>query len=144
VLHRDTPLSRSEPPQPCPTTQDGSGDSSRFQAASICGKESDQMFWTFLRFACACWLVFASCACPLWSTEANSNEPRYRASRWTTETGMPQNTVRCLVQTRDGYLWIGTRAGLARFDGVRFSVFSRATTPVMANDNCVALAEDGE
>ena len=42
---------------------------------------------------------------------------------WGTEAGLPQNTVSAIVQTRDGYLWIGTRDGLARFDGVRFTTF---------------------
>ena len=42
---------------------------------------------------------------------------------WDTEAGLPQNTVNVITQTRDGYLWLGTRDGLARFDGVRFIVF---------------------
>lgn len=42
---------------------------------------------------------------------------------WGTEAGLPQNTVNAIVQSRDGYLWVGTRDGLARFDGVRFTVF---------------------
>jgi len=44
--------------------------------------------------------------------------------RWTTEDGLPKNTVISLLQTHDGYLWVGTREGLARFDGVRFTVFA--------------------
>ncbi|HSI11252.1 MAG TPA: two-component regulator propeller domain-containing protein, partial [Chthoniobacter sp.] len=42
---------------------------------------------------------------------------------WQTEHGLPQNSVGAIVQTRDGYLWVGTGAGLARFDGVRFRTF---------------------
>jgi ligand-binding sensor domain-containing protein/signal transduction histidine kinase len=42
---------------------------------------------------------------------------------WGTEAGLPQNTVTTMLQTKDGYLWLGTRDGLARFDGVRFKVF---------------------
>jgi ligand-binding sensor domain-containing protein/signal transduction histidine kinase len=42
---------------------------------------------------------------------------------WGTGAGLPQNTVNAIVQTLDGYLWLGTRDGLARFDGVRFKVF---------------------
>lgn len=65
----------------------------------------------------------------------------YTVRQWKTDQGLPQNTVRCLLQTSDGYLWIGTQAGLARFDGVRFTIFNHANTPQMANDNCVTLAE---
>ncbi|MGO8930452.1 MAG: two-component regulator propeller domain-containing protein [Limisphaerales bacterium] len=43
---------------------------------------------------------------------------------WGTGAGLPQNTVNAIAQTPDGYLWLGTRDGLARFDGVRFTVFS--------------------
>jgi len=42
--------------------------------------------------------------------------------QWTTQHGLPQNTVTSLAQTRDGYLWFGTRYGLVRYDGVGFDV----------------------
>src|SRR5678815_2107773 len=42
---------------------------------------------------------------------------------WQTEEGLPQNTVNVILQTRDGFLWVGTSGGLARFDGVRFRTF---------------------
>src|SRR5688500_4533381 len=42
---------------------------------------------------------------------------------WNTVDGLPQNTVNATLQTRDGFLWVGTNAGLARFDGVRFRAF---------------------
>ena len=42
---------------------------------------------------------------------------------WQREQGLPQNLVRALVQTRDGYIWVGTDDGVARFDGVRFVSF---------------------
>ena len=47
----------------------------------------------------------------------------YLVTYWTSEQGLPQNTVNCLLQTRDGYLWAGTRYGLVRFDGARFTTF---------------------
>ena len=45
---------------------------------------------------------------------------------WRTEDGLPQNTISAILQTREGYLWLGTQAGLARFDGVRFKVYGLA------------------
>lgn len=45
----------------------------------------------------------------------------WHVQHWTTEHGLPQNTVTALAQSKDGYVWIGTRAGVARFDGVRFT-----------------------
>jgi ligand-binding sensor domain-containing protein/signal transduction histidine kinase len=62
---------------------------------------------------------------------------------WTQEQGLPGNSVECLLQTRDGWLWIGTRDGLARFDGVRFTIFN-GRTPGFTDDAILDLAEDGE
>jgi ligand-binding sensor domain-containing protein/signal transduction histidine kinase len=45
---------------------------------------------------------------------------RYDVRIWQSDEGLPQNTVRAIAQTPDGYLWVGTEVGLARFDGVRF------------------------
>ncbi len=42
---------------------------------------------------------------------------------WQREQGLPQNFVRALAQTKDGYLWVGSDAGVSRFDGVRFVSF---------------------
>lgn len=46
--------------------------------------------------------------------------PEYLIDTWDTEQGLPNSSVTAIAQTRDGYLWVGTYDGLARFDGVRF------------------------
>jgi len=53
---------------------------------------------------------------------------------WLTENGLPQNTVHAIAQTADGYIWIGTEEGLARFDGVKFTVFDKQNTPEIKNN----------
>lgn len=61
----------------------------------------------------------------------------YSVDLWEVDDGLPQNSVISMIQTRDGYLWLGTWAGLVRFDGVRF-------TPVaedLANNHILGLAE---
>jgi signal transduction histidine kinase/ligand-binding sensor domain-containing protein len=68
----------------------------------------------------------------------------YQVARWTAENGLPQNQVKALLQTRDGYLWIGTLNGLARFDGARFTVFDHSNTPEMFSDAINDLAEDAQ
>jgi signal transduction histidine kinase/ligand-binding sensor domain-containing protein len=56
------------------------------------------------------------------------------------ENGLPQNTVTALLQTQDGYLWIGTEAGLVRFDGNSFQVFDHNSDPsTPGNDICCLL-----
>jgi ligand-binding sensor domain-containing protein len=57
--------------------------------------------------------------------------PQYHIDQWTSENGLPANKVWSLLQTRDGYLWIGTANGLARFDGVRFATFTPENVPQM-------------
>jgi signal transduction histidine kinase/ligand-binding sensor domain-containing protein len=54
---------------------------------------------------------------------------RYRVDVWRAEHGMPENVVRRVVESGDGYLWLGMTAGVSRFDGVRFTVFDHVTTP---------------
>src|SRR4051812_156795 len=61
---------------------------------------------------------------------------------WQTEHGLPQNAVTALIQTRDGYLWVGTFNGLARFDGLRFTVFDAAQTGSLQTGRVTSLFED--
>src|ERR1039457_474580 len=90
------------------------------------------------------WAVVVGVALRLSAAESRPEAApvSYHVARYTTEQGLPQNTIRALLQTRDGYLWIGTLAGLARFDGVAFDVFNAGNTPEMINDAINALAED--
>ena len=67
---------------------------------------------------------------------------QYAHTSWRSRDGLPQDAVLAVAQTPDGYQWIGTAAGLARFDGVRFEVFDRANVPEMANHFILDLAVD--
>jgi ligand-binding sensor domain-containing protein/signal transduction histidine kinase len=49
--------------------------------------------------------------------------PPFLVRSWQTEQGLPHNMITAIAQTREGYLWLGTAHGLARFDGVRCRVF---------------------
>ena len=75
-------------------------------------------------------------------------------SAFTSDDGLPRSGVNAIVQTRDGYLWIGTFGGLTRFDGLAFNTFrdvpatdlqdpegeQRHTGP--SSDRILALYED--
>lgn len=61
------------------------------------------------------------------SGDAGVASSEYRIDVWQTADGLPGNTVTAIQQTRDGYVWIGTLNGLARFDGIRFQVFGEGS-----------------
>jgi diguanylate cyclase (GGDEF)-like protein len=62
--------------------------------------------------------------------------------RWTLEDGLPQSSVNAVAQDGEGYLWLATYGGLARFDGVRFEVFAHADHPHLPSDRLLSLATD--
>jgi len=61
---------------------------------------------------------------------------------WRTDSGLPQNTVHCILQTSDGYLWLGTDGGVVRFDGLDFVTFDAENTPQLASDTIYDLLQD--
>ena len=69
---------------------------------------------------------------------------QYTRTVWNQEQGLPQDTVRAIAQTKDGYLWIGTDEGLAQFDGYDFVVFNKENGALPSN-SVAALwaAKDG-
>lgn len=67
---------------------------------------------------------------------------QYAINTWTTDQGLPLDWITALLQTRDGYLWIGTNSGLSRFDGRHFDVFKESETGSIPNDRITSLAED--
>ena len=67
---------------------------------------------------------------------------QYTLDIWTTKEGLPQNSIDCITQTGDGYIWMGTQEGLVRFDGVRFTVFDKNNTAEIDNNYITSLFVD--
>ena len=67
---------------------------------------------------------------------------QYVQNTWDSRQGLPRNYVASVVQTSDGYLWLGTQAGLVRFDGVRFTVYDDSNTPALRTHSIRALTAD--
>ena len=63
----------------------------------------------------------------------------YSVRAWQTDEGLPQNSVHAIAQTADGFLWVGTEEGLARFDGVRFTLFDDTRAPQLRHAAITAL-----
>ena len=99
--------------------------------------------WGVVKVSAAC-AVFAAAA------SAGALDPQKAISQyiqavWNTESGLPQTSLYSVAQTGDGYLWVGTESGLARFDGVRFTVYDRHNTKALPADYISRLlgARDG-
>jgi signal transduction histidine kinase/ligand-binding sensor domain-containing protein len=73
---------------------------------------------------------------------AAAEESPFLVDVWGTKDGLPQSSVIALVQSHDGYLWLGTLNGLVRFDGNSFSRFTVNNTPGLPDNRVIFLFED--
>lgn len=80
------------------------------------------------------------------STAAGGADPNreFAIETWTTEHGLPQNSITALLQTRTGYIWASTYNGIAQFDGHRFRIFDSASTAGLPNSRITTLFEDAK
>ena len=104
-----------------------------FTLSVVAGKAHCKMRsvrWLFPVLALACGRLAGSGAETL---------PPYMSRSWGVEDGLPHNSVLALAQTPDGFLWIGTRGGLARFDGSRFVDMADDTFPELKKHSVTAL-----
>ena len=79
-----------------------------------------------------------------WALDPHRALDHYGYQVWRTDSGLPQNTVRSLLQTADGYLWLGTEGGLVRFDGTDFVTFNVENTPQFQSDLVYDLLQDAQ
>jgi len=86
-------------------------------------------------------LGWAIAALPVSALDPDKAITQYVQDSWEVDSGLPQNSVLDIVQTADGYLWMGSFEGLARFDGVHFEVFDK-TNMAMTESAVWALLED--
>lgn len=90
-----------------------------------------------------CVVAFAGMA--LGSLNGSLAESPIDEDRWGFLQGLPQASVETLQETEDGYLWVGTRSGLARFDGESFKVYDGSSRPALRSPHVrdLALGPDG-
>ena len=88
-------------------------------------------------------LVGAVYCCLLAASQRVEAQTDFFARLWQTENGLPNNIVQAIAQTSDGYLWIGTREGLARFDGDQFDPVALSAQTTEPSINCLLAGRDG-
>ena len=89
-------------------------------------------------------LVLVSLIGTGWCLDPHKPISQYIHTVWRSEDGLPQNSIQALLQSRDGYLWIGTQEGLVRFNGMEFKVFNKANTDAIRHNDIRILLQDGE
>jgi signal transduction histidine kinase/CheY-like chemotaxis protein/ligand-binding sensor domain-containing protein len=90
-------------------------------------------------------LVTALLSIPAWGLDPGLALTQLGHDVWTTSNGLPNDSVRAIAQTADRYLWFATVGGLARFDGVNFTVFNGSNAPLLKQTIITSLqaAPDG-
>ncbi len=102
----------------------------------LCRRGLRQGSWLLSTLWCCSTLSGAEA--PAFSTTVS----RHSYDIWPLEAGWQPNTVTSLMQSQDGYLWLGTYNGLVRFDGVSLTVFDSGNTPGLPNSRITALHQD--
>ena len=71
---------------------------------------------------------------------------KLNARHYTMADGLPSNTIRCIHQDKQGFIWIGTSNGLCRYDGYNFNIFlplpPDSDEPGLASNSVIAISED--
>jgi len=89
-------------------------------------------------------LVVCFCADRASALNPRKKLTQYTRTTWTQEQGLPQDTIRAIAQTADGYLWLGTDEGLARFDGYEFVIFNKGNGDLPSNSiTALSAGADG-
>jgi len=98
-------------------------------------KQEPSSFARLARVALLCVITLTTAALPQSLTNLGHQA-------WTTENGLPQNSVHQIFQTRDGYLWLATEGGIVRFNGIDFRAFTQENNSVFTTDDICCFAED--
>ena len=88
------------------------------------------------------WLCVIAFVFPANAGAVERPDASFIVDSWTSKEGLPGNEVVSVIQTKDGYLWVGTLYGLVRFDGNHFTIFDENNTPGLNCDRIIYLFED--
>jgi signal transduction histidine kinase/ligand-binding sensor domain-containing protein len=92
----------------------------------------------------AIWAAAAYLLQAAWALDPSKSLTQYSRRTWAQEDLLPQDTIKAIAQTTDGYLWLGTDEGLARFDGFEFTPFNKSNGDLPANSiAALAASQDG-
>lgn len=92
-----------------------------------------------------CWLIGLGFSLSAYSQnypdDQISIDPAFTYDQWTVENGLPVNSVNDVIQSQDGYIWIGTNDGLTRFDGIQFKIYKSSEFDGLPNNRILDIIE---
>ena len=89
------------------------------------------------------WLILAlGSGSTAQALDPNHKLTQYLHRTWQTQAGLSQASIYVVTQTRDGYLWVGTQSGVARFDGVEFQPIRALQSNSLGEVWARAMVED--
>lgn len=98
-----------------------------------------RMLWVWLALTLVCNIPDGAALDP------KKKITQYVYDVWQKKDGLPHQSVLTILQTKhaenEGYIWLGSYAGLIRFDGVKFVIFDHRNTPEFQNSTVLALCE---
>lgn len=97
--------------------------------------------WVYLPLLLCMWLCDATL---LLALDPQKSFSQYAHEVWQREQGLPSNAILSIFQASDGYIWIGTFDGIARFDGVSFTIFHSANTPELKSNGVWSIRESAD
>lgn len=83
-------------------------------------------------------------ATPLFALDPQKSFAQYIHEVWQREQGLPSNAILSIFQASDGYIWIGTFDGIARFDGASFTIFRTANTPELKSNGVWSIRQSAD
>src|SRR6476646_4307714 len=89
-------------------------------------------------------VTLVACAPRAYALNPSRTLSQYVHRIWQVQQGLPQASIYAIVQTHDGYLWLGTETALVKFDGVRFTTIEEIDGVSMADIWVTHLLEDEE
>jgi len=91
------------------------------------------------------WFALMAFFLPVWrAAVAQESIPDYAIKAWRIEEGLPVNSIKTIHQDRDGYLWLGTEAGLIRFNGLHFRIWNQWNTPGWKSSHILSIRQDSK
>jgi hypothetical protein len=89
-----------------------------------------------------CAVVIMIATCRGLALDPSQPASTYLRKNFTIDDGLPANEVNAILQTQNGFLWLGTEAGLAQFDGQRFKPINMARSGT-ANPGAIPIDDPG-